>query len=159
MSLRSPGGYPSLRQICASHSPSKGVALLNARISLRGPALSPPLTFSGILQSRQDNLGQRGTVQVDYFWLARYLTDKDLLPVENQSRPEERQRGRDGLDRGRDRADADSSPCQRTPLRMKNGRKSSRSFKFLRTIAPYQQVISSDASFLGSCAVGVPLSI
>src|SRR5260370_24358017 len=52
---------------------------------------------------------------------------------------------------------------QRTPLRMKNGRKSSRSFKdgsdFLRTIAPYQQVTSSDASFLGSCAVGVPLSI
>jgi PAS domain S-box-containing protein len=43
---------------------------------------------------------------------------------------------------------------QRTPLRMKNGRKSSRSFKdgsdFLRTIAPYQQVTSIDASFLGS---------
>src|ERR1700676_922679 len=52
---------------------------------------------------------------------------------------------------------------QRTPLRMKNRRKSSRSFKdgsdFLRTIAPYQQVTSIDASFLGSCAVGVPLSI
>jgi len=51
---------------------------------------------------------------------------------------------------------------QRTPLPMKNGRKSSRSFTdgsdFLRTIAPYQQVTSSDASFLGSCAVGVPPS-
>jgi PAS domain S-box-containing protein len=52
---------------------------------------------------------------------------------------------------------------QRTPLRMKNGRKSSRSFKdgsdFLRTIAPYQKVTSSEASILGSCTVGVPLSI
>src|SRR5271170_7065825 len=52
---------------------------------------------------------------------------------------------------------------QIAPPRMKNGRKSSRSFKdgsdFLRTIAPYQQVTSSDASFLGSCAIGVPLSI
>ena len=51
---------------------------------------------------------------------------------------------------------------QRTPLRMKKGRKSSRSFKdgsdFLRTIAPYQQVTSSEASFLGSCAVSVPPS-
>ena len=52
---------------------------------------------------------------------------------------------------------------QRTPPRTKNGRKSSRSFKdgsdFLRMIAPYQPVTSSDASFLGSWAVGVPLSI
>ena len=48
-------------------------------------------------------------------------------------------------------------------LPIKNGRNSSRSFTdgsdFLRTIAPYQQVTSSDASFLGSCAVGVPASI
>lgn len=52
---------------------------------------------------------------------------------------------------------------QRTPLRMKNGRKSSKSFKegsdFLRTIAPYQLVISSDANFRGSCPSGIPLSI
>src|ERR1700722_10132507 len=52
---------------------------------------------------------------------------------------------------------------QRTPLRIKNERKSSRSFKdgsdFLRTIAPNQQVTKSDASFWGSCAVGAPLSI
>ena len=52
---------------------------------------------------------------------------------------------------------------QRTPLRTKNGRKSCRRLKdgsdFLRTMAPYQQVTSSDASFLGSCAVGVPPSI
>ena len=52
---------------------------------------------------------------------------------------------------------------QRTPLRMKNGRKSSRSFKdasdFLRTIAPYQQVTSIDANFFGSRAVEVSLSI
>jgi hypothetical protein len=53
---------------------------------------------------------------------------------------------------------------QRTPLRMKNGRNSSWGFKdgsaFLRMIAPYQQVISSDASFWGSSRqVAVPLSI
>lgn len=40
---------------------------------------------------------------------------------------------------------------QRTPVRVKNGRKSSIDFNdgstFLRTIAPYQQVTSSDASF------------
>ncbi len=43
-----------------------------------------------------------------------------------------------------------------------NGTRSSTRLKdgsdFLRTIAPYQQVTSIDASFLGSCAVGVPLS-
>jgi hypothetical protein len=42
---------------------------------------------------------------------------------------------------------------QRTPLRTKKGRKSSIGFKdgstFLRTIAPYQQVTSSDAIFWG----------
>jgi hypothetical protein len=42
---------------------------------------------------------------------------------------------------------------QRTPLRTKNGRRSSIGFKdgstFLRTIAPYQQVTSSDAIFWG----------
>ena len=52
---------------------------------------------------------------------------------------------------------------QGTPPRMKNGRKSSRSFKdgsdFLRTIAPYQQVTSIDANLFGSCAVEVSLSI
>jgi hypothetical protein len=62
-----------------------------------------------------------------------------------------------------DWADADSGPFQRRPLRIKNGRKSSRSFKdgsdFLRTIPPYQQVTIIDASFWGSCAVGVPFSI
>jgi len=53
---------------------------------------------------------------------------------------------------------------QRTPLRTKNGRKSSIGCKdgstFLRTIAPYQQVTNSDASFRGSSfSVTVPPSI
>ena len=55
------------------------------------------------------------------------------------------------------------SSLQRNPLRMKNGRKSSMTFTegsaFLRTIAPYQQVTSNDASFGGSCVVDVPPSI
>ena len=55
------------------------------------------------------------------------------------------------------------SSFQTMPLRMKNGRKSSRSFTegsdFLRTIAPYQQVTSNDASFWGFCAVDVPPSV
>jgi hypothetical protein len=40
---------PSLRQRCVSHLASKGIALVDARISLRRTSSSPPLTFSGIL--------------------------------------------------------------------------------------------------------------
>src|SRR5437870_5446358 len=40
---------PWLRQRCALQPPLKGIALLDARISLRRTSSSPPLTFSGIL--------------------------------------------------------------------------------------------------------------
>jgi len=40
---------PSLRQRCALQRPSKGIALLDARINLRRTSSSPPLMFSGIL--------------------------------------------------------------------------------------------------------------
>src|SRR5580704_17750434 len=67
------------------------------------------------------------------------------------------------MPRGRRRAGRRIGHFQRTPLRMKNGRKSSMTFTegsaFLRTIAPYQQVTSNDASFGGSCVVDVPPSI
>jgi hypothetical protein len=40
---------PSLRQSCVSHPASKGIALVDAHISLRRTSSSPPLKFSGIL--------------------------------------------------------------------------------------------------------------
>ena len=46
---KSYGVNTSLRQRCASHPPSKGIALLEAPISLRRTSSSLPLTFSGIL--------------------------------------------------------------------------------------------------------------
>src|SRR5579863_5532190 len=40
---------PSLIQRCVSHLASEGIALVDARITLRRTSSSPPLTFSGIL--------------------------------------------------------------------------------------------------------------
>src|ERR1700723_2194359 len=57
----------------------------------------------------------------------------------------------------------DCGPCQRTPQRSKEGRTSSTSFRdgsdFLRTIAPNQHVVRSNASLVESCATGVPFSM
>src|SRR5271155_4500815 len=57
----------------------------------------------------------------------------------------------------------DCGPCQRTPQRSKEGRKSSTSFSdgsdFLRTIAPSQHVVRSNASLVESCPTEVPFSM
>jgi hypothetical protein len=54
-------------------------------------------------------------------------------------------------------------PYQRTPQRSKEGRTSSTSFRdgsdFLRTIAPNQHVVKSNASLVESCATVVPFSM
>jgi glyoxylase-like metal-dependent hydrolase (beta-lactamase superfamily II) len=55
----------------------------------------------------------------------------------------------------------DCGPCQKTPQRSKVGRKSSASFRdgsdFLRTIAPNQYVVRSNASLVESCSTRVPV--
>jgi flavin-dependent dehydrogenase len=90
--------------------------------------------------------------------------DYDVLRSElDQTRGRSLSRGATVWIEGAVQTPIDCGPCQRTPRRSKEGRKSSTSFSdgsdFLRTIAPSQHVVRSNASLVESCPTEVPFSM